>query len=65
MSVLRIFVCDKDVMRPDDIITCGSPVQEAMCGYRNIVDSKRWEPTYSKKSSKDKTLLLKDSTVAI
>ena len=33
--------------------------------YRNIVDSKRWEPIDSNKNSKDEPLIMKPSTVAI
>ena len=36
-----------------------------MLYYRNIIDSNKWEPTDSKKNSKDDPLLLKASTVAI
>ena len=36
-----------------------------MCEYRNIFDSKRWEPTDSKKNSKHEPLIMKASTVAI
>ena len=50
-------------MQPDEIITYGHLVQEAMREYRNIVDSKWWEPTDSKKKSQDDILLLKASTV--
>ena len=46
------FVCDKDVMQTDDIITYGFLVQEYLQEYSNIVDSKRWETTDIKKISK-------------
>ena len=51
-------MCDEDVIQTYDIITYGFLVQEALREYRNIVDSKRWEPTDSKNFSKDKPLLL-------
>ena len=51
-------MCDEDVIQTYDIITYGFLVQEALREYRNIVDSKRWEPTDSKNVSKDKPLLL-------
>ena len=56
---------DKDVMQTDDIITYGFLVQESLREYSNIVKSKRWEPTGIKKSSKDESLLLTASNVAI
>ena len=61
----KLCVCEKYFIRPDDIITYGTLVQEDMCEYRNILDSKRWEPTDSFKKSQDQPLLLKDFTVVI
>ena len=58
-------VCDEDVVRPDEIITYWSLVQQYMREYRNIVDSERWEPTGSKKKFQDEPLLLKYFTVTI
>ena len=34
--IKKLFVCDKYVMRPDEIITYISLVQEDMCEYRSI-----------------------------
>ena len=61
----KLCVCDKDVMQPDEIITYGELVKEAMREYHNLFDSNWWEPTNSKKQSKDETLLLKFYTVAL
>ena len=61
----KLFVFDEDVIKTDDIITYCFLVQEALRWYRNVVDSKRWEPTDSKKISKDEPLLLMAYTVAI
>ena len=38
----KLCVCEEYFIRPDDIITYGTLVQEDMCEYRNILDSKRW-----------------------
>ena len=61
----KLCVCDKDVMRPDDIITYDYLVREAMVEYHNIVDSNEWEPIDNKKISKDEPLLMMASTVTI
>ena len=58
-------LCDKDFMQSDDIIAYGLPVQESLREYSNIFNSKRWEPTDDKNISKDKSLLMTESTVAI
>ena len=63
--IKKLCVCDEDLIRLNDVITYGSLVQEAMHEYRNIFDSKRWEPTDSKNISKDEPLLLMSSTAAI
>ena len=52
-------VCDKDVMKPDEIITNGSLVQEAIREYHHIVASNQWENTDIKKESQDEPLVLK------
>ena len=52
-------------MQPEDIITYGSLVQEAMSQYHNIVDSKKCEPTDNKVTYKYELLLLMASTVEI
>ena len=57
--------CDEDVIKTDDIITYGFLFQESLREYSNIVNSKRWEPTDIKKISKDESLLLTASTMAI
>ena len=59
------FVCDEEVMQTDNIITYGFLVQEALREYSKIVDSKQWEHTDSKETSKDEPLLMMDSNVAI
>ena len=52
-------------MQPDSIIIYSSLFQEYMLEYCNIVDTKRLEPTDSKKFSKDEPLILMSFTVAI
>ena len=52
-------------MQTDDIITYGLLAQEYLRKYSIIVNSKRWEPTDIKNISKDKSLLLTDSTKEI
>ena len=37
--LLRNFVCDKDVMRPNEFMIYGSLVKEYLREYHNIVDS--------------------------
>ena len=49
----------------EDLITYESLVQEATQEYRNIVDSKQWEPATSKEKSQDQPSLPKAYTVAI
>ena len=63
--VKKPLLCDEDVMHTDYIIICGFLVQKSLREYSNNVKSKRWEPTDIKKMSKDKSLLLTASTVAI
>ena len=63
--VKKPLLCDRDVIQNDDINTYGFLVQEYLQEYRNIIDSKRWEPTGVKKIYKDESLLLMDSTVSI
>ena len=58
-------LCYEDVMQTDYIITYGFLIQEYLQEYSNMVNSKRWEPTYIKKIYKDESLLLTDSTMAI
>ena len=63
--VKKPLLCDKDVMKTDDIITYGFLVQESLLEYSSIFNPNRWEPTDIKNISKDTYLLLTDSTVAI
>ena len=46
--IKKLCVWYMDVISQEDIITYGSLVQKATHEYRNIVDSKRWEPAISK-----------------
>ena len=54
-----------DVISQEDLITYESLVQEATREYRNLVDSKWWEPATSKEKSQDQPSLPKAYTVAI
>ena len=54
-----------DAISQEDLITYESLLQEATREYRNLVDSKRWEPTTSKEKSQDQPSLPKAYTVAI
>ena len=54
-----------DVLSQEDLITYESLVQEATREYRDLVDSKRWEPATSKEKPQDQTSLPKAYTVAI
>ena len=54
-----------DVLTQGDLITCESLVQEATQEYRDLVDSKWWQPATSKEKSQDQPLLPKAYTVAI
>ena len=51
--ITKLRVCDMDVLSQEYIITYESLVQKAMQEYRDLVDSKRWEPTTSKEKSQD------------
>ena len=59
------FVCDKDVMKTDNIINYDFLVQDNLQEYSNIVDSKRWETTDSNNTYKDEPLLMMDYNVVI
>ena len=61
----KLRVCDMDVLSQEDLITYESLVQEAPREYRDLVDSKRWEPATSKEQSQDQPSLPKAYTVAI
>ena len=63
--VQKLLLCDEDIMQTDDIITYGFLAQESLREYSNILNSKRWEPNDIKKISKDKYLLMTDSTKSI
>ena len=63
--VKKPLLCEKDIMWTDAIITYGFLVQEYLQEYSRIVNSKRREPTDIKNISKDGSLLLAASTVAI
>ena len=54
-----------DVISQEDFITYESLVKEATREYRDLVDSKRWEPTTSKEKYQDQTSLPKAYTVDI
>ena len=58
-------VCDMNALSQEDLITYESLVQEATREYRDLVDSKRWEPATSKEKSQDQHSLPKAYTVAI
>ena len=46
-------VCDMYAIPQEDLITYESLVQETTREYRDLVDSKRWEPATSKEKSPD------------
>ena len=52
-------MCDMDVLSKEDLITYESLVKEATQEYRDLVDSKRWEPDTRKEKSQDQTSLPK------
>ena len=54
-----------DVLSQEDLITYGSLVKEATREYRDLVDSKQWEPATSKEKSQYQPFLPKAYTVAI
>ena len=51
--IKKLCVCDMDAISQEDLITYESLVQEATQEYRDLVDSKRWEPATSKENSQD------------
>ena len=61
----KLRVCDMYVISQEDLITYESLVQEATREYRNLVDSKRWEPATSKEKSPDQPSHPNAYTVAI
>ena len=48
--IKTLCVCDMDVISQDELITYESLVQEATQEYRNLLDSKRWEPATRKEN---------------
>ena len=54
-----------DVLSQEDLITYESLVQEATREYRDLLDSKRWEPATNKEKSQDQPSLQKAYNVAI
>ena len=63
--IKKLRVCDMDVLSQEDLITYESLAQDATREYRDLVDSKRWEPATSKEKSQDQPSLSKAYTVAI
>ena len=63
--IKKLCVCDRDVLSQENLITYESLVQEATREYRDLVDSKRWEPATSKEKSQDQPSIPKAYTVAI
>ena len=57
--IKKLCVCDMDVVSQQDIITYESLLQEATQEYRDLVDSKQWEPATSKEKSQDQHSLPK------
>ena len=55
--VKKLRVCDMDIISQEDLITYETLVQEAMQEYRDLVDSKRWEPATSKEKSQEQPSL--------
>ena len=54
-----------DFLSQKDLIIYEYLVQEATREYRNLVDSKWWEPATSKEKSRDQPSLPKAYTVAV
>ena len=63
--IKKVCMCDMDVISQEDLITYESLLQEDVQEYRDLVDSKRWEPANIKGNSHDKPSLPKSYTVAI
>ena len=55
----KLSVCDMDVISQEDLITYEFLVKESPQEYRNIVDSKWWEPANSEETSQDQPSLPK------
>ena len=56
---------DMDVISQEDLMTYESLVQDATREYRDLVDSKRWEPATGKETFRDQPTLPRSYTVAI
>ena len=54
-----------EIIPTEDLITYESLVQEATCEYRELVDSKQWEPATRKEKSQGQPSLPNSYTVAI
>ena len=52
-------MCYMYVLSQEDLVTYESIVQEATREYRDLVDSKQWEPATSKEKSQDQPSLPK------
>ena len=63
--IKKLCVYDMDVLSQEDLITYEPLVQEATREYRDLVDSKWWEPATSKEKYQDQPSLPKAYTVAI
>ena len=63
--IKKLCVCDMDVISKEDLKTYESLVQEATREYRDLVDSKRWEPATSKEKYQYQPSLRKAYTVVI
>ena len=63
--IKKLRVCDIDVLSQEDLITYESLVQEDTQEYRDLVDSKWWEPATIKEKYQDQHSILKADTVAI
>ena len=61
----KLCLCGMDVISQEELITYDSLVQESTQEYRDLVDSKRWEPATRKVESQEKNSLTKSYTVAI
>ena len=44
----KMLVCEINIVSPEELITYESLAQQAMCEYRDLVYSKRWEPASGK-----------------
>ena len=63
--IKKLRVCDMDFISQEDVINYESLVQKATREYRDLVDSKWWEPATSKEKSQDQPSFPNAYTVAI